>query len=209
MNNHWNMEEIWKISFFSHYENELFRIYLSLIWYLIWISCKLMHDQILTLIFCHQLEDNVVLCPWKSALSWIHEPGRVLPMLLQVAPQNGQYHEFWPCIPSRTLLPICPNQSFFKSAEFGGQSSGSSTSPPADMFSSKYRTQKRDGLRHMGNIGRIGIKGPNLWYWPFLGATWKSMGRTLPGSCIQDSALLRDRERHGFRADSNRFEYQR
>ena len=45
------MGERWKITFFSDYENELFRIYLSLIWYLICISCKLTHDNILTLIF--------------------------------------------------------------------------------------------------------------------------------------------------------------
>ena len=113
-------------------------------------------------IFCHQLEDNVVLCPcpWKSALSWIHQPGRVIPMLLQVAPQNGQYHEFWSWIPSRPILPICHNQSGFKSAEFGGQCSGSNSSPPAGMFSSKYQTW----TRWITAYGK---------YWPTLYSRWK------------------------------------
>ena len=46
-----------------------------------------------------------------------------------------------------------------------------------------------DGLRHMGNIGWLCIQGKNLWYWPSWGATWRRMGRALPGSFIKYSAL--------------------
>ena len=178
MNNHWNMGEIWKNTFFSHYKNELFRIYLSLIWYLIYISCKLMHDKILTLIFEYFAISSKTMSffvPERAHYLGYMSLREFFPMLLQVAPQNGQYHEFWPLIPSRQILPICRNQSCFKAAEYGGQSSGSSSYPPAGMFSSKYRTW----TRWITAYGQ---------YWPTLYSRWKFVILTI---------LRSDMDKHG------------
>ena len=125
-------------------------------------------------------------------------------MLLQVAPRNGQYHEFWPWIPIRPILPICRNQSGFKSLNFVARVQEVAALHLQACFH-QINGLETDRLQHMGNIGGLCIQGENSWYWPSRGMTWRSMGRALPGSFIKYRVRsFRDRMRHCLRADGKK-----
>ena len=170
------MGERWKITFFSHYENELFRIYLSLIRYLICISWKLMHDNILTLIleyFAISSKKMSFFVPER-----VHYLGYMsLGELCHASPSRSSK---W----SISRILTLNTESTNIAAEFGGQSSGSSSSQPAGMFSSIYQPW----IRWIKRYGQ---------YWPTLYSRWKFVILTI---------LRSDLEKH--RQSSPRLIYQ-
>ena len=191
MNNHWNMGERWNNTFFSYYENELFRIYLYLIWYLIWISCKLTHDNILPLIFEYFAISS------KTMSFFVPERAHYLGYM--------SLGEFFPRF-SKSLLKMVNITNFDLEYRVGHYCPYAVINRVLSSQNLVVRVQEvaalhlqtcfhqntglePDGLRHMGNIGRLCILGENSWY-SSGGATWRSMGRALPGSFIKYSGLL-------------------
>ena len=192
MKNHWNMRERWKNTFFSHYENELFRIYLSLIWYSICISCKLMHDKILMLIFKYFAISS------KTTSFFVPERAHYLGYI--------NLGDFFPRF-SKSLLKMVNITNFdleYRVSQYCPYAVINRVLSPLNLVAIVQEVAalhlqacfhqntglELDGLQHMGNIGRLCIRGENSWYWPSWGATWRSMGRDVPGSFIKYSALL-------------------
>ena len=192
MNNHWNIGERWKITFLSHYDNEIFRIYLSLIWYLVCISCKLINDTTLTRIFkffaissktmLHSVPEGAH-CVWSMSLGdFCSCFSKTLLKMVNITNIHLEYRIGLYC--PYVVIHRVQIRYFDENMPPGRQLLLPELWPPNSAY------LKPDGLRHMGNIGRLGIQGQNSWYWPSWWATWISMSRTLPVSFIKHSTLL-------------------
>ena len=121
-------------------------------------SCKLMHDKILTLIFEYFAISS------KTMSFFVPERAHYLGYM--------RLGELFPCF-SKSLIKMVNIPNFYlEYLEFDGQSSGSSSSTPAGMSSSKYRTWTR-WITAYGH------------YLPTLYSRWKFMTLTILRSNLE------------------------